>query len=207
MSQISNEIRLEAVQRVAEDGMSISASARLAGVHKSMLQEWVMQYREHGAEGVIKQDRKQKKYTGEFKIEVVEYAHTNHLSAGAASAHFGLSTKSLFLKWERICYEEGPQALPEEHRGRASKMGKNGGRKRKLPDQTKEEALLKELDVLKKEHQGSLLILTARGTREEILQKVQTQNPIFCEVIPLTLEEIFISETEVAGYEVKNIFW
>ena len=72
MSKISNEIRLEAVQRVVEDGMSISASARLAGVHKSMLQEWVMQYREHGAEGVIKQDRKQKKYTGEFKIEVVE---------------------------------------------------------------------------------------------------------------------------------------
>ena len=61
MSQISNEIRLEAVQRVAEDGMSISASARLAGVHKSMLQEWVMQYREHGAEGVIKQDRKAEK--------------------------------------------------------------------------------------------------------------------------------------------------
>ena len=24
---------------------------------------------------------------------------------------------------------------------------------------------------------------------------------------PLTLEEIFINETEVAGYEVKNIFW
>ena len=65
---------------------------------------------------------------------------------------------------------------------------------------------LKELDILKKEHQGSLLILTARGTREEILQKVQRQNPIFCEVIPLTLEEIFISETEVAGYEVKNLF-
>ena len=62
MSKISNEIRLEAVQRVVEDGMSISASARLAGVHKSMLQEWIMQYREHGAEGVIKQDRKQKKY-------------------------------------------------------------------------------------------------------------------------------------------------
>ena len=62
MSKISNEIRLEAVQRVVEDGMSISASARLVGVHKSMLQEWIMQYREHGAEGVIKQDRKQKKY-------------------------------------------------------------------------------------------------------------------------------------------------
>ena len=152
MSKISNEIRLEAVQRVVEDGMSISASARLAGVHKSMLQEWVMQYREHGAEGVIKQDRKQKKYTGEFKIEVVEYAHTNHLSAGAASAHFGLSTKSLFLKWERIYYEEGPQALLEEHRGRASKMGKNVGRKRKLPDQTKED-LIAEVQRLRMENE------------------------------------------------------
>ena len=152
MSKISNEIRLEAVQRVVEDGMSISASARLAGVHKSMLQEWVMQYREHGAEGVIKQDRKQKKYTGEFKIEVVEYAHANHLSAGAASAHFGLSTKSLFLKWERIYYEEGPQALLEEHRGRASKMGKNVGRKRKLPDQTKED-LIAEVQRLRMENE------------------------------------------------------
>lgn len=152
MSKISNEIRLEAVQRVVEDGMSISASARLAGVHKSMLQEWVMQYREHGAEGVIKQDRKQKKYTGEFKIEVVEYAHTNHLSAGAASAHFGLSTKSLFLKWERIYYEEGPQALLEERRGRASKMGKNVGRKRKLPDQTKED-LIAEVQRLRMENE------------------------------------------------------
>lgn len=152
MSKISNEIRLEAVQRVVEDGMSISASARLAGVHKSMLQEWVMQYREHGAEGVIKQDRKQKKYTGEFKIEVVEYAHTNHLSAGAASAHFGLSTKSLFLKWERIYYEEGPQALLEERRGRASKMGKNVGRKKKLPDQTKED-LIAEVQRLRMENE------------------------------------------------------
>ena len=152
MSKISNEIRLEAVQRVVEDGMSISASARLAGVHKSMLQEWIMQYREHGAEGVIKQDRKHKKYTGEFKIEVVEYAHTNHLSAGAASAHFGLSTKSLFLKWERIYYEEGPQALLEEHRGRASKMGKNVGRKKKLPDQTKED-LIAEVQRLRMENE------------------------------------------------------
>ena len=40
----------------------------------------------------------------------------------------------------------------------------------------------------------------------EILSRVQSKNPLFCEVIPLTLEEIFICETEVAGYEIKNIF-
>lgn len=76
-----------------------------------------------------------------------------------------------------------------------------------LPDQEKEKILLKELEVLKVSHQGSLLLITARGTKTEILERVRSRDPIFCEVIPLTLEEIFISETEVAGYEIKNIFF
>ena len=76
-----------------------------------------------------------------------------------------------------------------------------------LPDPEKEKELLKELEVLKVSHQGSLLLITARGTRTEILERVQSKNPVFSEVIPLTLEEIFISETEVAGYEIKNIFF
>ena len=75
-----------------------------------------------------------------------------------------------------------------------------------LTDKKKEEELKKELDILKTEHQGSLLLITARGTRREIMEKIQAKNPLFCEVLPLTLEEIFISETEVAGYEVKNLF-
>ena len=33
--------------------------------------------------------------------------------------------------------------------------------------------------------------------------KIQKKNPLFAEAIPLTLEEIFISETEVAG----SLFW
>ena len=39
------------------------------------------------------------------------------------------------------------------------------------------------------------------------MAKIQEKNPLFCEVLPLTLEEIFISETEVAGYEIQNIFF
>lgn len=49
-------------------------------------------------------------------------------------------------------------------------------------------------------------MITARGTRMEITEKIQEKNPLFMEVLPLTLEEIFISETEVAGYEIKNLF-
>ncbi len=76
-----------------------------------------------------------------------------------------------------------------------------------LKDEKTEAQLKKELEVLACEHQGSLLMITARGTRTEILERVQSKNPLFCEIIPLTLEEIFISETEVAGYEVKNLLF
>lgn len=70
-----------------------------------------------------------------------------------------------------------------------------------------EEELLKELDVLQHEKRGSLLTIVARGTKQEILMCVEQKEPLFYEVLPLTLEEIFISETEVAGYEVKNIIF
>lgn len=76
-----------------------------------------------------------------------------------------------------------------------------------LSDNEQEKALEKELDILKLDHQGSLVVFTARGTRTEIVEKVQKKNPLFCEVLPLSLEEIFISETEVAGYEIRNLFF
>lgn len=76
-----------------------------------------------------------------------------------------------------------------------------------LTDKEKERELERELEVLKFQRQGSLLLITARGTRKEIMERIQAKNPLFCEVLPLTLEEIFISETEVAGYEIKNLFF
>ena len=70
-----------------------------------------------------------------------------------------------------------------------------------------EEALLKELDVLACSKNGSLLTITARGTVAEIQEQISTKNPLFQEVLPLTLEEIFISETEVKGYDIKNLIF
>ena len=67
--------------------------------------------------------------------------------------------------------------------------------------------LSKDLEDMKIDHQGSLTLITARGTRTEIMHRIQEKNPLFCEVLPLSLEEIFISETEVAGYEIQNLFF
>ena len=73
-----------------------------------------------------------------------------------------------------------------------------------IPDPHREQALIRSLRILKMERTGSLLTLTVRGGREETVRLVQAQDPLFFEVLPLTLEEIFISETEVAGYDIKD---
>lgn len=61
------------------------------------------------------------------------------------------------------------------------------------------------LDIVKYEERGSLCMMTIRGNREEIMSTLRLQDPVFCETIPLNLEEIFISETEVVGYDIKKI--
>lgn len=70
-------------------------------------------------------------------------------------------------------------------------------------DSHKEQELISSLHIVKMERTGSLLTLTVRGDRTEILKHTQKLNPVFTEILPLTLEELFISETEVAGYDIK----
>ena len=75
-----------------------------------------------------------------------------------------------------------------------------------IQDAHLEQEFLRNLRVVKMERTGSLLTLTVRGERSEVLRIAEAQNPLFIEVLPLTLEEIFISETEVAGYDIKDYF-
>ena len=70
-----------------------------------------------------------------------------------------------------------------------------------------EEELLRELDVVQSEKRLSLLTLIVRGEKDKIMETVESKFPLFAEMIPLTLEEIFISETEVAGYDIKKLFF
>ena len=60
-------------------------------------------------------------------------------------------------------------------------------------------------EVVKVESRGALYTVTIRGKREDVDQFMLEINPIFYELLPLSLEEIFISETEVKGYDIKSL--
>lgn len=62
-----------------------------------------------------------------------------------------------------------------------------------------------DLDILHKSNTGRLQSLIMHGNREELTAKLQTSNPLFMDIVPLTLEEIFIYELGGADYEVKDI--
>ena len=68
-----------------------------------------------------------------------------------------------------------------------------------------EAKVIASLDIMKNEKRGSLNTLTIRGNKAEILAIFATVNTIFFEALPLSLEEIFISETEVVGYDIKKL--
>jgi len=63
------------------------------------------------------------------------------------------------------------------------------------------------LEVVSVESRGSLYTITVRGSEEQLLDYMRGVNPVFYEVLPLSLEEIFISETEVKGYDIKSLLF
>lgn len=70
------------------------------------------------------------------------------------------------------------------------------------------DSVLKEkLEIVKMNRHGRLLTMTVRGKEADILPVVEVMNPVYCEALPLTLEEIFISEMEVVGYDIKNLIF
>ncbi len=61
------------------------------------------------------------------------------------------------------------------------------------------------LEILHESASGRLKTLVVRGSAEEITARASASRPVYFDVLPLSLEEIFIYELGGVNYEVKNI--
>ena len=109
-----------------------------------------------------------KKYTGEFKQNVVETMMREKLSYVEAARQFEISGHERVRQWERIYLEEGPEELYIERRGRGSK-----GRPAKKLKPEVEEDLLAEVQRLRAENAylKKLNALVTERVRQERKQK------------------------------------
>lgn len=139
MAKYSKEFKLEVVKYCEEKHHGYLDASNFFNIPSvSCVRKWVRRYREHGEEGLSK--NKKISYNGEFKQNVVEYMHTNHLSLQETAYHFKLGNHDIVARWERIYYEEGPQALYEERRGRNKNMSSKP-RKRKISKEVEEDLI------------------------------------------------------------------
>lgn len=67
------------------------------------------------------------------------------------------------------------------------------------------DGLLEGFDVLYKEERGSVRLYIVRGNEEQLSAHVEFFMPVLFDVLPLTLEEIFIYEMRDVGYAIENV--
>lgn len=60
---------------------------------------------------------------------------------------------------------------------------------------------LENLEILSLKTSGSVTALVVKGSTEDIERAMESKNARFCDIVPLSLEEIFIYEMKGAGYD------
>lgn len=73
-----------------------------------------------------------------------------------------------------------------------------------LPDKAAFEQLV---DIISFHASGNVAEIVAHGNPHEVEHKLSALNPLLCESVPLTLEEIFITEMEAVGYDYNNVIF
>lgn len=84
-----------------------------------------------------------------YKLYLHYWYYQTHLSATETANHFKLAGASTILKWERIYYEEGPQALYLQQHGKTREMSSKKNRK----NVNENEDLLEEVQRLRMENE------------------------------------------------------
>ncbi len=67
------------------------------------------------------------------------------------------------------------------------------------------EGLFDDVRVLYKEERGSVLLCIVQGRAEVVEKQIEQYNPVIFDLLPLTLEEIFIYEMGDVGYAIQSV--
>ncbi|SFE86435.1 ABC transporter ATP-binding protein [Alteribacillus iranensis] len=68
-----------------------------------------------------------------------------------------------------------------------------------------EKHIVDQLEVVHQEKRGSVSVLIVKGEESNIKRIVRSEKPFVFDILPLTLEEMFIYEMGEVGYEIENI--
>ncbi len=150
MTKFNEKTKQEFIKLVESNRHSIASASKELGISRPLGKRWWKMYSIHGFEGLF---MKSGTYSGEFKVNAVEYMHNNKLPYDEASAKLGIPSRSTLCEWERIYYEEGVEGLLHERRGRSNEnMTKKAKDPAKKMEEQFEEDLIAEVQRLRAEN-------------------------------------------------------
>ena len=88
-------------------------------IPKGTIENWIDKYNLGGFDNLSKK-LKNKKFTSEFKLSVIQYRQINNISFRQTAKHFNIKNGSIICNWERAYRQRGLSGL-EDNRGRPKK--------------------------------------------------------------------------------------
>ena len=147
------ESKLMIVKYVLDEKHSFWEASDFFGVAYQSIRTWVKHYEHEGISGLT---IKNKGYSGEFRVYVVEYMRKHKLSLAQTAIQFSLPDHTRVRIWNKIYDEKGPQYLMEEHRGRKKMKNTEKSNKHKKNNSkmnnSAEKELLKKIEYLETEN-------------------------------------------------------
>ena len=122
MAKYSYELKLEIVEAYLNGkGGYMYLASKYNIPSKTRIEEWVKTYKEFGKEGLMR-SRKNKNYSFQFKLSVVELYLSSEVSYQELALSQGINNPSLITRWVNDFRNGGPDALRPKKKGRKKKL-------------------------------------------------------------------------------------
>ena len=109
MSKYTVETKLKAIE-LYKNNLGSRQIQRELNIPYSTINEWIILFKKYGKAGLITK-RTRKKYSGQFKLEVLNWRKEHNESYQATALKYGISNTGIIANWQRAYKEGGIDAL------------------------------------------------------------------------------------------------
>lgn len=125
MAKYSYEFKKQVVKEYLSGKGGYNYLAKIHGMpDKTSIQNWVQNYKHYGEEGLLR-SRKNKKYSFEEKLAIVELYLTSEISYDDLAMQEGILNPGIIVRWVNEFRIAGPDALRPRKKGRKKTLNKH----------------------------------------------------------------------------------
>ena len=130
MVKYSSELKAEVVSEYLQGDISISLLSKKRNLPRIQVGRWIQNFRLSGADA-LKRRRVKRRFSVEFKVDVINYYQTHDENLAEVSAKFDVNSCQISL-WRTAFNQYGIEALKPHPKGRKTKVKHNKKKLRKL---------------------------------------------------------------------------